>query len=51
MIESNQVCCEENGEGIGYEPDPNMQCCGSEYVNPYVTLCCTNDAGSAKVGY
>ncbi|XP_072017125.1 usherin-like [Amphiura filiformis] len=51
VIESNQVCCEENGEGVGYEPDSDMECCGTDYIDPDVTLCCVNDAGSAKVHY
>ncbi|KAJ8045141.1 Usherin [Holothuria leucospilota] len=48
VIPSNQVCCEEAGQGRAYEPDSGRVCCGLEYVFTDLTLCCTTDSGFSR---
>ncbi|XP_038072643.1 usherin-like isoform X1 [Patiria miniata] len=49
VIGSDQVCCQENDLTMSFNPEPNKVCCGIEYVDPDVTLCCSSETGIVKV--
>ncbi|XP_022099403.1 usherin-like isoform X2 [Acanthaster planci] len=48
VIGTDQVCCQENDLTMTYNPEPNKVCCGVDYVDPAVTLCCSSETGVVK---
>ncbi|XP_071790086.1 usherin-like isoform X2 [Asterias amurensis] len=48
VVGSDKVCCEDNDDTMTYDPEPNKVCCGVEYVDLSVTLCCSSEAGITK---
>ena len=49
IISISEKCCGNNEQGTGYTFDKNRICCGASFVNPELSLCCTNEVGQHKV--
>ncbi|GFO50464.1 usherin, partial [Plakobranchus ocellatus] len=51
VIPDTTICCGGPDDGQDHLPKPGFSCCGQEYVNTSITLCCVSDTGESQVHY